>query len=78
MLYNTARIFAQAAGGKDTRGTHLDEALTCLAGALDLLRDDAQRAKFWREVIRPDSALYPIRHSYGYARLANQYYKPAK
>jgi Flp pilus assembly protein TadD len=78
MLSNTARIFALAAGGQDARGAHRDEALSCLAGALSLLRDDAERAKFWREVIRPDSALDPIRHSYGYAQLAAQYPKPAK
>jgi len=87
MLFNSARVFAQAVAAVETqRGTwtrdreesaasYRDEALGCLASALGQLAED-QRGPFWRKYINPDRTLDPVRTSQGFARLAAQYHKP--
>jgi eukaryotic-like serine/threonine-protein kinase len=87
ILYNAARIFAQAAGsgaakaGRGDRSAldpvrrHQDRALELLGQALALTPDE-QRGVFWSEVVRSDLALTAIRRLPGFNQLAAKYAPP--
>jgi serine/threonine protein kinase/tetratricopeptide (TPR) repeat protein len=82
--YQAARIFAQAAGKLDSdserrnretnerRFYYQDRAVALISRALSMLPDQ-QRERFWKENVAEDSALWPIRRTYGYSQLEEQY-----
>ncbi len=89
MLYQTARLYAQVAGQFDAeagRGKRPDPALRgqCQEQALRLIRTalgllpGPQRTTFWRNHVRPDVALDPLRRSAGFARLELEYSRTEK
>jgi tetratricopeptide (TPR) repeat protein len=85
--YHAARIFAQAAGKSDSdrerrnreamerRFFYEDRAVALIRRALGLL-PESQRQLFWQENIAEDSALGPIRRTYGFVKLEEQYSQP--
>jgi serine/threonine protein kinase/Tfp pilus assembly protein PilF len=90
LVWNAARIYAQAAGQLDAdaakrdrravelRSRYEQQAVQLLRQALDLTPAPEQAA-FWRDCIGADkAALHPIRRSAAFARLAAEYSKPAR
>jgi serine/threonine protein kinase/Tfp pilus assembly protein PilF len=85
--YHAARILAQAAGKLDSdkerrnrevierRFYYQDRAVALIRRAL-LLLPEQQRGGFWKENIAEDSALWPIRHTYAFSQLEEQYSRP--
>jgi tetratricopeptide (TPR) repeat protein len=79
-LYNTARIFAQAASGAAASGAgdradrqqHLERAVELLRQAMGAL-PPSQRADFWRRHVEQDAALNPVRAAPGYRNLVAVY-----
>jgi hypothetical protein len=60
------------------RSQYEEQAVQLLRRALDL-KPGPERAAFWRDCIRPDTAgLGPIRRSPAFAQLAAEYAKPAR
>jgi Flp pilus assembly protein TadD len=85
ILYNAARIFAQAASGGAASGTaaagpndraerqqHRDRALGLLRKAMAAL-PESQRADFWRRNVEHDAALNPVRATAGFRGLVAVY-----
>jgi tetratricopeptide (TPR) repeat protein len=74
-LYNTARIFAQAAGraGTEPAGTrYQNEAVTLIRQALEQLpRQEADA--FWHDFIRTDPAMQPLQRVPGFVQLKAGY-----
>jgi serine/threonine protein kinase/tetratricopeptide (TPR) repeat protein len=74
-LYNTARIFAQAAGRADkdpARAEHQNAAVTLIRQALERLpRQEADA--FWRDYIRADPALLALQQVPGFVQLKGKY-----
>jgi tetratricopeptide (TPR) repeat protein len=90
LLWNAARIYAQAAGKLDAdaakrdrravelRSQYEQRAVQLLRQALDL-KPAPERAAFWRDYIAADkAALSPIRSSPAYTQLAAEYSRPAR
>ena len=89
LLWNAARIYAQAAGKLDAAAAKRDRLAVALRSqyeqrAVQLLRqalDKAapKQAAFWRDYIGADkAALSPIRSSPAFAQLAAEYSRPAR
>jgi tetratricopeptide (TPR) repeat protein len=89
LLFNAARVFAQAAGriSSETAGRPLDPALTkarfdCEKRAVDLLGQamlslsEPERRPFWQQATSGDRALQPIRLLPGYKELNDLYGQP--
>jgi tetratricopeptide (TPR) repeat protein len=87
-FYKAARIYAQAAArimaNPAKRGPKEQEtSARYVARALELLRKDLQRlpanerGPFWRDIVKTDTALDPVRRSPGFAQLAARY-SPAR
>jgi tetratricopeptide (TPR) repeat protein len=85
MIYNAARIFAQAAGYIDAhpemhgrlaaaRAGYQKRALALLRQAMKLQKP-ADRARFWKERVMPDIALYSVRSLPEFTTLAANYGK---
>jgi serine/threonine protein kinase/tetratricopeptide (TPR) repeat protein len=85
MLYNAARIFAQAVGrmdvdrrqqdhqGLEKRSSYQDRAVQLIRKALDMTPQQ-ERGRFWMEKIEPANAGFdPIRGSSAFSRLAVEY-----
>jgi serine/threonine protein kinase/Flp pilus assembly protein TadD len=89
LLYNAARTFAQAVGRMDSdaarrnrrdleiRDRYQARALQLIRQSLHL-RPITQRLEFWRNIVRTDPALNPIRSSYEWALLEAAYSKAAR
>jgi tetratricopeptide (TPR) repeat protein len=90
LLWQAARIYAQAAGKLDAdaakwdrkavslRTQYEERTVQLLRGALKL-KPDPERAAFWRDCIEADkAALSPIRNSPAFTQLAAEYSKPAR
>src|SRR5439155_11854654 len=90
LLWNAARIHAQAAGklnadvakrdrkAVDLRYKYEERAVQLLRQALDLT-PASKRAAFWRDCIGADTAaLNPIRRSPAFAQLAAEYARPTR
>jgi tetratricopeptide (TPR) repeat protein len=86
LLWNAARIYAQAVGKLDAdvvqwdrkavelRSQYERRAVQLLRGALDLKKTPSERAAFWRDCIGPDTVgLGPIRRGAAFAQLAAEY-----
>ncbi len=82
LLYSAARVYCQAAAifeSDPTRspsewaaaGNYRAESLSLVARSLSLLPNE-ERARFWTEVVRPDTALEPIRKSKKFLELEAQ------
>jgi serine/threonine protein kinase/Tfp pilus assembly protein PilF len=81
MLYNSARIFAQAARIADNHAKrqllrsppdfyhYQRQALKCLSEATDLIRTPAERSAFWEKYVENDDALGLIKDSSEFRRL---------
>src|SRR6185312_2712207 len=78
-VYNAARVFCQAAaclesapektvGTLATAGQYRMEALKLLSRAVELC-PEADRARFWDDVVRKDASLEPIRRARSYIDL---------
>jgi hypothetical protein len=91
LLWNAARIYAQAAGklGADVakrdrraverRFQYEQRAVQLLRQALDDVKPASERAAFWRDYIEADkAALNPIRPSAAFAQLAAEYARPMR
>jgi tetratricopeptide (TPR) repeat protein len=84
LLYNAARIYAQAAGkidalpkpisetSREQRLRYQERALELIRGALRQQPAD-QRSEFWREFVEKDPALVPIARSAAFLQLAAEY-----
>jgi tetratricopeptide (TPR) repeat protein len=82
LLYDAARIYAQAVGALQADAAllrrqapmraHQDQAIFLLRQSLELL-PVKERGLFWRDRILLDRALDPIRGSTGYLQLAREY-----
>jgi tetratricopeptide (TPR) repeat protein len=89
MMFNIACIFALASGAaqagesEDRRDhqawvtKHRDRALEVLQQTLDRL-PDAERPSFWRNRVRTDPDLGPIRHCPGFTALEAKYSEPGE
>jgi eukaryotic-like serine/threonine-protein kinase len=87
LLYDTARIYAQAVGKlrADPRPPnrpalvrdYQDRAVGLIRESLGLL-PAKERGPFWRDNVHPDGALSPIRDSTGFLQLAAEYLQWAK
>jgi eukaryotic-like serine/threonine-protein kinase len=86
-LYNAARVICQAAAcleanpsqvnrARATAGQYRAEALELLARSVGLV-PDADRARFWSQVVRTDGALDPIRRARKYLELDARVATPA-
>jgi tetratricopeptide (TPR) repeat protein len=86
LWYGAARVYAQAAAQvKEEPGTEASQArlrseyqqraVELLRRALDRV-PVAGRAQYWRDNVRRDAALYPIRNTVGFGRLAARYAGP--
>jgi serine/threonine protein kinase/Flp pilus assembly protein TadD len=84
--YNAARVYCQAAaclesdpsrlgGAWNAAGRYRVEALALIARALELT-PEPDRARFWAQVVRPDSALDPIRRTPKYLALEARATRP--
>ncbi|MCI0455794.1 MAG: tetratricopeptide repeat protein, partial [Gemmataceae bacterium] len=87
-LYTATRIYAQAAirvapegqqdvQARELRGRYENEALELLRRCL-LATAAAERATFWRERIKPDNALDPLRRRREFQQLEEIYARQAK
>ncbi len=83
LLYNAARVFAQAATVLEadpvasrvqwlTRARCQERALKLLGNAVDLLPAGAERRTFWRDQVMGDLALRSLHRMEGFGRLANR------
>jgi tetratricopeptide (TPR) repeat protein len=75
LLYNAARVYAQAAGQVEAEWRQLAyqaRSVSLIAQAMARL-PAAERSRFWRERIRGDHALDPILQTAGFQRLAAMY-----
>ncbi len=73
LLWNAARVFAQAAGANVTaKGEHEERTVRLLQKALERL-PEGQRSAFWRTCIHPDAALEPVRRQPAFLRLEAEY-----
>jgi tetratricopeptide (TPR) repeat protein len=86
LLYNVARVYAQAAGRPSTdprpegreallRSRYEERAVELLGKALSL-EPAGRRVAFWREHVQEDAALNPVRRSVAYQRLAAEFARP--
>jgi serine/threonine protein kinase/tetratricopeptide (TPR) repeat protein len=86
LVYNAARVYCQAAAAREARpersksdwisaGEYRAESLALIARSLSLL-PEAERPRFWTQVIRFDPALGAIRKSKKYGELEAQFARP--
>jgi serine/threonine protein kinase/tetratricopeptide (TPR) repeat protein len=82
LLYNAARVYCQAAAALEAKpvrsksewtkaGSYRVESIELIARSLDLLPAD-ERSRFWKQVVRADKALEPIRKSKKFLALEAQ------
>jgi tetratricopeptide (TPR) repeat protein len=89
LLFNAARVYAQAVGRLDadatrrgradleTRALYQDRAVALLRDAL-AATPDARRPAFWEEQVQKDPGLNPIRSATGFKRLAVEVNRAAR